>query len=110
MHSNEWGRFVYRAEWLHGVGAAARAIAVTVELQVQTKLLLLRRIEALGLPPKQADVCFRLASGMKHSAIAAKLGMSTHAVNWHTRQIYARLDVHNAAQLAQKLVGDAALN
>ena len=38
------------------------------------------------------------------NAIARILGVSTHAVSWHARQIYARLDVHNAAQLGQKLL------
>lgn len=107
-HSNEWGRFLYQARWLEGADAAARAIAVTIEMHVPVELVLLRRIKSSGMPPKQADVCFEIAMGSSHSVIAEKLGISSHAVSWHTRQIYARLDVHNAAQLGQKLLAEAA--
>lgn len=103
-HSNTWGRFVYQARWLEGADSAGRAIAITIELQVPVELLLLRGIGSFGLPPKQADVCLHIARGASHAAIAKSLGMSTHAVNWHTRQIYARLDVHNAAELSRKLL------
>jgi len=106
-HSNAWGRFLYQARWLDGPDSTTRAIAVTIELQLPVEVVLLRRIASLGLPPKQADVCFQIARGASHAAIAKTLGTSTHAVNWHLRQIYARLDVHNAAELNRKLLRES---
>lgn len=90
-----------------GADSAVRAIAVSIELQTPVELLLLRRIASSGRSRKQADVCFQIARGESHAAIAKTLGTSTHAVNWHTRQIYARLDVHSAAELNRKLLAGA---
>ena len=106
-HTNSWGRFVYQARWLEGADSSGRAIAVSIELQVPVELLLLRRVASHGLPPKQGDVCYQLARGKSHAAIANSLGTSTHAVNWHARQIYSRFDVHSAAELNRKLLADA---
>ena len=103
QHRSTWGTVACRAQWLQSQSENG-AILVTLNRQVPLDVSVLRRIQRLNLPARQADTCYCLARGMNTAAIAHYLGLSIDAVNWHKRQIYFRLDVHNAAQLVSKLL------
>ncbi len=75
-----------------------------VQRQIPTALALWRRIRALGLPARQAEVCFHLANGGAYTAIAKAMNVSINTITWHVREIYARFDVHGAGELRAKLL------
>ncbi len=102
-HCNPWGSFVFRAHPLKGRTPDEDLVGVTVERRVPRRLFLWSHIGALGLPPRQAEVCFYLALNESRAAIARRLGISLDAVRWHVREIYARLDVHNGVELMGRL-------
>jgi DNA-binding CsgD family transcriptional regulator len=65
---------------------------------------LLRRMEQLPLSGRQTQVCLLLAGGHPLAAIAERLNVSRHAVDYHCREVYARFDVHNRNSLIGKLL------
>ena len=101
---NRWGRFAFRAYPLEPLRREEGLIGVIVQRHVPTPLAHWRRIRALGLPPKQAEVCFHLANGRRYADIATAMGVSINTVTWHVREIYARFDVHSAPELGRKLL------
>jgi len=102
---NRWGRFAFRAYPLEPMRREAGLVGVVVQRQVPAALALWRRIRDLGLPPKQAEACFHLASGRSYAEIAKLMEVSINTVTWHVREIYARFDVHGANELSRKLLG-----
>lgn len=101
---NRWGRFAFRAYPLEPLRLEDGLIGVIVQRQIPTALALWRRIRALELPPKQAEVCFHLASGRAYTDIAKLMKVSINTVTWHVREIYSRFDVHGAGELTKKLL------
>jgi len=101
---NRWGRFAFRAYPLDPVRRDDGRIGVVVQRQVPTAVALWREIRKLGLPAKRAEVCFHLANGRAYSDIAKAMSVSINTVTWHVREIYARFDVHSAAELSRKLL------
>ena len=55
------------------------------------------------LPPRQREVARLIASGLNYKQAAQHLGLSPATVRNHTTEIYRRLDVHNAPELARAL-------
>jgi DNA-binding CsgD family transcriptional regulator len=45
-----------------------------------------------------------MATGCSHEKIAERLGISRHTAKEHGRWIYNKLDVHNRAELASKIL------
>ena len=107
---NRWGRFAFRAYPLDPVRRENALTGVIVQRQIPLSLALWRRIRELGLPSKQAQVCFRLASGGAYAEIAREMNVSINTVTWHVRQIYARFDVHSASELSRKLLNRSAVS
>ena len=101
---NRWGRFAFRAYPLDPVRRDPARIGVIVQRQIPTALALWRQIRALGLPPRQAEVCFHLANGRAYADIGKAMNISINTVTWHVREIYARFDVHGAGELSRKLL------
>jgi len=105
LSENRWGRFAFRAYPLEPLRRDEGLVGVTVHRQIPAALALWRQIRALGLPARQAEVCFHLASGRAYAEIARLMDVSINTVTWHVREIYARFDVHGAGELARKLLG-----
>ena len=103
-HSNVWGGFRFRAEWLDGNDPASGLIAITVTHQEPLPLVLTRNVERLLLTRRQAEVCVLMATGYSHEKIAERLGISKHTAKEHGRWIYNTLDVHNRAELVSKIL------
>lgn len=62
-----------------------------------------RRGDPLQLTPRQADVARLVARGLSNKEVATELYISPHAVGYHLRHIYAKLDVTTRQQLRQRL-------
>jgi LuxR family maltose regulon positive regulatory protein len=50
------------------------------------------------LSERELEVLHLIAQGLSNSQIAARLYLSLHTIKAHTRNIYAKLDVHNRTQ------------
>ena len=105
-HRNHWGGFVFRAHWLGDADPVAGRIAITIRHQEPVQIKLLRRASELPLSRRQAEVAFHLASGASHEGIAERLGISRNTAIAHGRWIYNKLDVHNRAELVNKLLAN----
>jgi DNA-binding CsgD family transcriptional regulator len=57
------------------------------------------------LAPGEMAVARRFAAGMSHKQIARELGVSPHTVRSQIKRLYAKLDVHDKAAMAQRLMG-----
>lgn len=55
----------------------------------------------LGLAPAESDVALRLAQGSTIRDIAAATGRKESTVRWHTKQIFAKLDISRQVELVQ---------
>jgi DNA-binding CsgD family transcriptional regulator len=62
-----------------------------------------RRDDPLQLTPRQADVARLVARGLSNKEVAAELYVSPHAVSYHLRHVYAKLDLTSRRELRQRL-------
>jgi DNA-binding CsgD family transcriptional regulator len=106
-HRNVWGGFRFTARWLEGADRACNMVAISIVHQEPINVRLVRRLGELPLSRRQAEVCFLLASGASNETVAQALGISRHTAIAHGRWIYNKLDVHNKAELVNKLLAPA---
>ncbi len=103
-HRNAWGGFRFEAQWLKNGDPAAGLIGVTVTHNEPRSVALLRRVGELPLSRRQAEVCLLMANGNSAESVAEQLGISKHTAIAHGRWIYNKLDVHNRAELVNRLL------
>jgi DNA-binding CsgD family transcriptional regulator len=65
---------------------------------------LIHKLERSSLSRRQIQICLLVPAGHSHPEIAKCLGMSEHTVVTHIRGIYERLNVHNHAEIMNKLL------
>ena len=106
---NSWGKFVFRAHYLNGMGADDALIGVVIQRQVPIALKLLETMRALDLSARQKEVCLLLAEGMSHPVIAARLAISRTTIADHVHKIYDKLSVHSHEELLSRLTADETL-
>ncbi|MCB1826426.1 MAG: hypothetical protein KDJ54_18350 [Candidatus Competibacteraceae bacterium] len=114
-HTNGSGRFVFRAYWLQpptvhaGLDTAGYSptddglIGVLIEHQEPLRLQLYRNLQGWRLSPREQEVGLALAEGLSQAAIATRLNVSVQTVVTYVRRLYAKLEVHNRAELLDKL-------
>ncbi|WOB09220.1 helix-turn-helix transcriptional regulator [Piscinibacter gummiphilus] len=67
------------------------------------------RAASAGLTPLQREILACVSQGLGDKAIAARLGIGLHNVDYHMRQLRKRFGVRNRVQLLQAMQGDDAL-
>lgn len=115
-HTNGSGRFVFRAYWLQSPTTIRPnpdtlvhppsddgLIGVLIEHQEPLRLQLHRNLQGWRLSPREQEVGLALAEGLSQTAIAARLNVSVQTVITYVRRLYAKLEVHNRAELLDKL-------
>ena len=75
----------------------ASTLVRRVRAQEQTRRTARRRLDALGLTPREREVFEMLATGITDEAIADRLFLSLHTVQSHTKSLFRKLDVHTRA-------------
>ena len=58
----------------------------------------------MGFSDKQKQVVLMLADGASYGNIADKLHVTTNTANYHVKQIYDRMQVHNRSDLLNKFL------
>ncbi|MDG4552969.1 MAG: helix-turn-helix transcriptional regulator [Candidatus Competibacter sp.] len=115
-HTNGSGRFVFRAYWLQSPTTARPSpdtlvhppsdnglIGVLIEHQEPLRLQLHRGLQGWRLSPREQEVGLALAEGLSQAAIAARLNIGIQTAITYIRRLYAKLEVHNRAELLDKL-------
>lgn len=103
-HCNVWGRFTFRAYWLNARSPGAGHIGITVTRDEPLSLRLWRGARDLPLTRRQSEIAILLAAGHTHAAIGRQLNITRNTAISHSRWIYAKLGVHDAAALREKLL------
>lgn len=108
--TNAWGGFAFRAYWLDAAEPGAQkdgsgpAVLISIRYREPVALKLLRRLQDFPLSPRQREVALWLAQGVTLRAIGRRLHISERTAAAHTRGIYDKLDIHNRAELASRLL------
>lgn len=108
--TNAWGGFVFRAYWLDAAEPGAQndgsgpAALISIRYREPVALKLLRRLQDFPLSPRQREVALWLAQGVTLRTIGRRLHISERTAAAHTRGIYDKLDIHNRAELASRLL------
>lgn len=103
-HSNVWGDFTFRAQWLDQGNPGSELIGIIVTHKVPLPLRLTRSVQRLPLSRRQAEVCLLMATGASSAEIAERLGISRHTAKEHGRWVYNKLDVRNRTELVSKIL------
>lgn len=102
-----WGQFSFHRHALHSAQGQA-AVALRVSRLAAEPLRLAQGAAAAGLSPQQREVAVLMAQGHGNAAIAERLGVSINTANYHVRQVFTKLDVHDRAAVASALAAAAA--
>jgi ATP/maltotriose-dependent transcriptional regulator MalT len=93
-------------ELLTGLGAApylarveADLAATGMPLAVPRQATPLRQASPLDLTGREADVVALVAKGMTNTEVAAELYVSTHTVEYHLRNVFAKLGITSRREL-----------
>jgi DNA-binding CsgD family transcriptional regulator len=91
-------------------GAVHRGRRIEVQAAWQAPWLVCsaRPVDALArLTPGESAVARRFAAGLSHKQIARELGVAPNTVRTQITRLYAKLQVHDKAALAQRLMAGA---
>jgi Bacterial regulatory proteins, luxR family len=101
--ANGWGQFALRAYWLDELMNEESSIAVHIRRREPLTLKLAENIRKLELPPQLQQVALFIAQGKSNVEIADEANLSENTVRWHVKQLFARLDLHERAELERRL-------
>jgi DNA-binding CsgD family transcriptional regulator len=105
---NVWGHFEFRAYRMDATpGAPHACIGVVARHEEPLPVTLLRAMKALPLSAKQKEIILLLARGDSHQQIAKQMNISLNTAQYHTKQVYEKLDVHDRQQLVRQLLQPA---
>lgn len=97
-----WGSFTFRRHRLTAADGAP-ACGLTVSRLSAEPVRLTQGAASLGLSPQQREVALLLAQGKTNQAIAQALGISLNTAGYHVKHVFARLGVHDRADVGKAL-------
>ncbi len=95
---NEWGALRLRA---YPLGAG---FGVVIERHEHLLVRLVDAMRALRLSSQQREVALLLARGLTNPQIARTLGVSLNTASYHVKQLYAKLDAHDRAEVIARVL------
>jgi DNA-binding CsgD family transcriptional regulator len=96
---NEWGAFRLRAYPL------GEGFGVLIERFEHLLVRLVDAMRALRLSAQQREVALLLARGMTNPQVARALGVSLNTASYHVKQLFAKLDAHDRAEVIARVLG-----
>ena len=84
-----------------------REVAVPVEVQVPVHVSVPfvrneKRVQQLGITPRELEILEALASGLSNREIAARLNVSENTVKTHTSRVFDKLSARRRTQAVQR--------
>lgn len=104
QHDSPWGSFRIRAFRLPLAEGRPEQVGVLIGRREPRALSLARGTGASGLSPQQREVAILLAEGKSNPEIARALALRPNTANYHVKQVFARLRVHNRDEVEQVLL------
>jgi DNA-binding CsgD family transcriptional regulator len=95
---NDWGAYRMRAYPIEG------GCGVLIE---RYEHLLVRLVDAMGrmqISSQQRQVALLLARGLTNAQVAHELGVSLNTACYHVRQLFAKLDAHDRAEVIARVL------
>jgi DNA-binding CsgD family transcriptional regulator len=100
-----WGHFRIRGYPLPDAGGRRDdLVGLLIGRKEPRTLALARGTGASTLSPQQREVALLLADGNSNQAIARALDLTLNTANYHVKQVFARLQVHNRDEVADVLL------
>lgn len=88
-----------------GLAWRGRLIEVVARREQHLLVCMARPVDAVALlTPAEAAVARRFAAGQSHKQIARELGVAPNTVRTQISRLYAKLQIHDKAALAQRLM------
>jgi DNA-binding CsgD family transcriptional regulator len=95
---NEWGGFRLRAYPL------AEGFGVLIERHEHLLVRLVDAMRGLPLSAQQREVALLLARGLTNVEVAHELGVSLNTASYHVKQLFAKLDAHDRAEVISRVL------
>jgi DNA-binding CsgD family transcriptional regulator len=102
MIDSPWGRFAFRQHQLDDQSGGS-AQALIVSRLASDPVRLTEGASRLELSPQQREVALMIALGLTNAEIAERLDVSVNTAGYHVKQVFAKLDVHERADVAKRL-------
>jgi DNA-binding CsgD family transcriptional regulator len=100
-----WGHFRIRAYRLPDAeGRRPDLVGLLIGRKEPRTLALARGTGASSLSPQQREVALLLAEGRSNQEIARTLDLTLNTANYHVKQVFARLQVHNRDEVGDVLL------
>src|SRR4029453_5672747 len=100
-----WGYFRIRGYRLPDVdGRRPDLVGLVIGRKEPRALALARGTGASALSPPKGEVALLLAEGNSNQEIARALDLTLNTANYHVKQVFARLQVHNRDEVADVLM------
>jgi len=96
---NEWGAFRLRAYPL------GEGFGVLIERYEHLLVRLVDAMRELPLSAQQREVALLLARGFTNVQVAAELGVTLNTASYHVKQLFAKLDAHDRAEVVARVLG-----
>lgn len=101
---NTWGCFAYESQPLQPLQPGELPLVQVAIHHHEPAIVAVRRaLDGLPLSPAQREVCALLREGQSQTEIADTLGIAPTTVADHVRKIYAKLEVHSANGLRERI-------
>ncbi len=97
-----WGQFAFRHHELAGV-SGDKATALVVSRLATESVRMTEGAARLDLSSQQREVALMIALGHTNAEMAEKLGVSVNTAGYHVKQVFAKLGVHDRADVARLL-------
>lgn len=101
-HKNRWGRFLFRASWLEGVGG--KAVGVVISHYIPRTLKAWQGLHRLDLAPRQQQVALLFSEGRTLGEIAEALNLTRNTVADYLEVIYRRLGIKPGREALQEVL------
>ncbi len=97
-----WGKFAFRHHALAGA-AGLQVTALVLSRLATDSVRLAEGAAKLSLSAQQREVALLVALGRTNAEIAEKLEVSVNTASYHVKQVFAKLEVHDRADVARLL-------
>jgi hypothetical protein len=105
--ANDWGRFVFRGNWLAGQCGEPPRAGLLIAHNLPRRLKLWQSIQALGLAPRLQEAALNYADGCSLSDLAQRMGISRNTAISYVDALYEKLGIAPSKDALQDfLLGD----